>query len=70
MHPPDSPEGLDESHRVRVRNLRKRFEESERYAAECSCGWMGEPRYGLNAQMMASRDGTAHSDNATMWRAP
>jgi hypothetical protein len=53
-----------DEHTIRLRDLRKRFGEPELWAAECRCGWLGEPREGLNAARSARRDGMRHCEVA------
>jgi hypothetical protein len=50
-------------HTIRIRDRRLRFGDPASYAAECSCGWSGRPRLGLNAERRARRDGTEHVDS-------
>jgi hypothetical protein len=50
------------SHAITVRDLRKRFGDDEVYVAECTCGWVGEPRAESAAMRKARRDGTEHID--------
>jgi hypothetical protein len=51
-------------HETRIRDLRSRFGDPEQFAAECSCGWRGEPRGGANGGRRARRDATEHVDRA------
>jgi hypothetical protein len=51
-----------DAHTIRLRDLRRRFGEPEAYAAQCSCGWTGEPRHGPTADRDARRDGRRHED--------
>ena len=44
-------------HSIQVRDLRLRFGDPEAYAAQCSCGWLGETRA---TERPARRDGTRH----------
>jgi anti-anti-sigma factor len=47
-------------HDTRVRDLRARFGEPDRFRAECSCGWRGEERTGLMALRGAKNDARDH----------
>jgi hypothetical protein len=49
-------------HETRIRDLRLRFGDPEQFAAECSCGWAGEPREGANGARRARRDAIEHVD--------
>ena len=60
---PEAPPAAT-THSIRVRDLRLRFGEPERYAAECACGWRGEERMGHAAERTARRDGTEHFDRS------
>lgn len=63
---PSPPLAVDElgpglpAHVIRVRDLRERFGDNEVYAAECSCGWNGEPRSDITGARTARRDGIDH----------
>jgi hypothetical protein len=63
---PSPPLAVDElepgfpAHYIRVRDLRARFGDAEVYAAECSCGWIGEPHSDITAARTARRDGINH----------
>ena len=46
-------------HSIQVRDLRLRFGDPDAYAAQCSCGWLGETRA---TERPARRDGTQHVD--------
>lgn len=48
-------------HTVRIRDMRERFGDPEAFAAECSCGWQGEPRRGTLAKRTARSDGNTHA---------
>lgn len=50
------------THAVRVRDRRERFGDEHVFAAECECGWSGEPRTGMTAERVARRDGEIHLD--------
>jgi hypothetical protein len=50
-------------HTIQIRDQRLRFGDPEQYLAECSCGWIGEPRSGANAERLAKRDGAEHVDH-------
>ena len=50
------------THSVRVRDRRERFGDEHVFAAECECGWSGEPRTGMTAERVARRDGQIHID--------
>jgi hypothetical protein len=50
------------THSVRVRDRRERFGDEHVFAAECECGWSGEPRTGVTAERVARRDGEIHLD--------
>lgn len=49
-------------HEIQIRDLRQRFGDPERYVAECSCGWVGEPRGAIFGERRAKRDGVEHVD--------
>ena len=53
---------LPAEHTIKIRDLRTRFGEPEVYAAECSCGWTGEPQRGSGAERTARREGIVHVD--------
>ncbi len=50
------------THSVRVRDRRERFGDEPVFAAECECGWNGDPRTGVTAERLARRDGEIHLD--------
>jgi anti-sigma B factor antagonist len=50
-------------HTVRVRDLRARFGEPDRFRAECSCGWTGQEQTGVLAMRHARADGTGHTES-------
>ena len=54
-------------HSIQVRDLRLRFGDPEAYAAQCSCGWLGETRA---AERPARRDGTQHVDRERLAPTP
>jgi hypothetical protein len=48
-------------HSIRIRDLRLRFGAPEVFAAQCSCGWMGEERRGgITGEIRATWDGRRH----------
>jgi anti-anti-sigma factor len=49
-------------HVTQIRDLRVRFGDDERYAAECSCGWSGEQRIGARALRTSRADARTHAD--------
>ena len=49
-------------HNVRLRDLRVRFGERDRFQAECSCGWQGAEHSGVLATRHARADATNHAD--------
>jgi len=49
-------------HVVRIRDLRARFGDPESFAAECSCGWSGEPHSGENAKRGVRHEARLHTD--------
>jgi hypothetical protein len=51
------------THSVRVRDRRERFGDEHVFAAECACGWSGDPRTGVTAERVARRDGELHLDS-------
>jgi len=57
-------------HVIRLHDLRKRVDHAIQYRAECSCGWMGYSHYGTNAEGLARRDGTVHTDRVRARRIP
>ena len=59
---PVRPQARVLTHSVRVRDRRERFGDEHVFAAECECGWSGEPRTGVTAERVARRDGQIHID--------
>lgn len=49
-------------HVINIRDLRLRFGDPDLHAAECSCGWRGEPHSGRTAERSARREATLHVD--------
>jgi hypothetical protein len=47
-------------HAIKVRDLRLRYGAPDVFAAQCSCGWVGEERHGRYAQGNAQLDGARH----------
>jgi hypothetical protein len=47
-------------HAIKVRDLRLRYGAPDVFAAQCSCGWVGEERRGQYAQGSAQLDGARH----------
>jgi hypothetical protein len=50
-------------HEIKVRDLRLRYGAPEVYAAQCSCGWIGEERRGRTGERNAQWDGRHHVDH-------
>ena len=53
-----------DAHTIRLRDLRNRFGEPEKWVAECTCGWRGNAHEGLNSDRSARRDGMRHCERA------
>lgn len=50
------------AHEIRIRDLLLRYEAPEVFAAQCSCGWLGEERRGRVGERTALQDGRHHID--------
>jgi anti-anti-sigma factor len=48
-------------HITRVRDLRARFGDPDRFSAECCCGWQGAARTGVLAMRTARNDASNHA---------
>ena len=60
---PRVEDALDASkHVTQIRDLRVRFGDDERFAAECSCGWRGDQHTGERALRASRAEARAHAD--------
>jgi hypothetical protein len=50
-------------HEIKVRDMRLRYGAPEVFAAQCSCGWIGEERRGRSGERAALMDGSRHCES-------
>jgi hypothetical protein len=50
------------AHEITIRDLRLRYGAPEVFAAQCSCGWLGEERRSPSGERTALHDGRHHID--------
>lgn len=53
-------------HAIKIRDLRLRFDAPEVFAAQCSCGWLGEERRSRAGERTALQDGRHHIDRENL----
>jgi hypothetical protein len=51
-----------DAHVITIRDLRLRYDAPDVFAAQCSCGWMGDERRGRMGQWRAVVDGDRHRE--------
>ena len=53
-------------HAIKIRDLRLRYGAPEVFAAQCSCGWLGEERRSRSGERTALQDGRRHIDRENL----